>query len=71
MNASLFILRLEKCPRCGRNGLIHGHFHEGKNDRYGWLGVKCIKCGYEKRDEKETNKMISEFKALENGEKRK
>jgi len=60
-----FLIPLEKCPKCGRHAVLSGHYYDGREDRYGWLGKKCSYCGYEERDEEETRLMIEEFEKLE------
>jgi len=59
---------LEKCPECGKNGIIYGHFFNSEKDKYGWLGILCLECGYEKIDKKDTDELIKEFKKIENME---
>jgi len=59
------MIALKKCPRCGKYGVIYGHFHDSKDDKYGWLGVKCLKCGWRSVDKENTAIMIEEFKKLD------
>jgi ssDNA-binding Zn-finger/Zn-ribbon topoisomerase 1 len=63
--SSFLIIPSEKCPKCGKYAILSAHHYDGKEDRYGWVGKRCPYCGYEERNEKETQRMIEEFKKLE------
>ena len=51
-----FIVVLEKCPQCGKRGLLYGHWFDGTEQ--GWIGVKCVKCGYTAKDEKAMRELL-------------
>jgi len=59
------LIPLQKCPRCGKYGVLYGHHFNGENDKYGWLGIKCRKCGYKEIDKEETARLREDFQKLE------
>jgi len=65
------LIAFEKCTKCGKHTVLHGHHFTDPDDKYGWIGEKCAECGYEYRNEKETAEMI-EFckKKRESAEKK-
>lgn len=58
-----FLVNLMKCPKCGEYGVRFGHFGVSKTS-YGWLGVKCIKCGWIEVNEELTKQMLIDNQKL-------
>lgn len=62
-----FLMGGEKCPKCGKNGLLFGIV------RKEWLGIRCMFCGYEERIEKRKKLptgLLRLFRLLWKGRKR-
>ena len=58
-----FLVKLHECPKCGKNGVWFGHFGVSKTS-YGWMGLKCTKCGWTQKDEGLTRKMLIDNRKL-------
>lgn len=60
---TFFLIALKKCPKCKKYGVVYGHFGYSKTDG-GWLGLKCVECGWMEKDEKNTKLMLGDFRKL-------
>lgn len=69
MGEANFLVKLEKCPKCGECGVLFGHF--GVTKSHGWLGLKCIKCGWTEVNEGLTAKMLKANQKLNRKRKEK
>jgi len=64
-NGSFFLIKLKRCPECGKDRVLPYAHLEGENIENYWIGERCLECGWSAIDAEASAQLREAYYNLE------